>query len=431
MRILVIGSGGREHALVWKLGQSTRVEKIFVAPGNAGCAELAELVPIAAENVDELLAFARRESIDLTVVGPEAPLAHGICDRFQEAALPIFGPSQAAARLEASKVFAKDFCSRNDIPTGAYRVFENPEAAYVHLSEESFPVVIKADGLAAGKGVFVAESLDEARKAIHDIMVDRVFGESGRRVVVEEFVEGIEASILTFSDGRTHLPLFASQDHKRVYEGDKGPNTGGMGAYAPLDFIGEDLHRQINERILNPTIAGMAGEGLPYVGILYAGLMITDRGPVVLEFNCRFGDPETQVVLPLLEEDLAELMCLSVEGRLPTVGLTRPDGFAAGVVLASHGYPGYYEKGFVISDIRAAEDVGCLVFHGGTAESSGEIVTAGGRVMTVVGRGETLAAALDFAYMGCSLIDFEGKYFRRDIARFGLERRGRRFGDSS
>jgi phosphoribosylamine--glycine ligase len=424
MKVLIVGSGGREHALAWKLSlPGERVDAVFVAPGNAGTEETAENVPIDAGDVERLAEFASRKRIDLTIVGPEAPLVKGLADVFRERGLEVFGPSREAARLEASKVFAKEFMERHDIPTAAHSVFDDPASAYVHLSESAYPVVIKAEGLAAGKGVVVAESLEEGRRAIQTLMVDRVFGDSGNRVVIEECLRGVEVSVLAFSDGENHMTLFPSQDHKRAFDGDRGPNTGGMGAYAPLDFVGPETLERIEREILTPAVTGMAAEGRPYQGVLYAGLMLTDDGPRVLEFNCRFGDPETQVVLPLLEESLSRFLSPGSDGfGYEKVSLFEPREYAAGVVLASHGYPGFYEKGLPIEGIEAAREAGCLVFHAGTRREEGKIVTAGGRVLCVVGRGGTLERALEQAYVGCEAIDFEGKFHRKDIGRYGLDR---------
>jgi phosphoribosylamine--glycine ligase len=435
LTLLLIGSGGREHALAWALARSPRVEHIYVAPGNAGTEWPAGLsvaaatnVPIAADDCPALLAFARERQIDLTVVGPEAPLAAGIVDVFQAAGLCIFGPSRQAARLESSKSFAKDFMRDYAIPTGDYAVFKDYEAARRFLFDEKAPrsgpcacptgVVVKADGLAAGKGVIVCSDGDAAQAALRQVMVEREFGAAGDTVVIEERLSGPEVSVLAFTDGCSVAPMPPARDHKRVYDGDQGPNTGGMGAYAPPPDVGPTLVDEIRRTVLQSAVDGMAACGTPYVGVLYAGLMLTADGPRVLEFNCRFGDPETQAILPLLETDLLEIMLACVEGRLDQVDVRWRRGACATVVLASAGYPGSYPKGLSISgldNVAGCDDV--VVFHAGTAHQAGRVATAGGRVLAVSALGADLSSALAGAYAGVERIHFEGVHYRRDIGR--------------
>ncbi|MDN5327258.1 MAG: phosphoribosylamine---glycine ligase [Moorella sp. (in: firmicutes)] len=418
MRILVVGGGGREHALVWKIARSPRVTEIYCAPGNAGIAGLAYCVPIAADDITGLLDFARRAAIDLTVVGPEAPLVAGIVDAFQAAGLPIFGPSRGAARLEGSKIFAKELMQEAGIPTAAHATFTEAGPALAYLEDHPGPVVVKADGLAAGKGVVVAPDAATAREAVRD-MFEGKFGPAGRRVILEERLEGEEVSILALCDGKTATPLLPSQDHKRVGEGDTGPNTGGMGAYAPVPFYTPEIAAQVEERVLRPVIRTMAAAGHPYRGVLYAGLMLTREGPKVLEFNCRFGDPETQPLMLLLESDLVELMLAAVNGELAGTRIAWYPGAAAGVVLAAGGYPGPYAKGDPITGLEAVPQ-GVEVFHAGTALVDGQVVTSGGRVVCVTARGEDLRAALDRVYDSIRAIHFQGMHYRRDIGHRAL-----------
>lgn len=413
MRILVVGGGGREHALVWKIAQNPKVTKIYCAPGNAGIARLAECISIPAEDIDGLLNLARREAVDLTVVGPEAPLVAGIVDVFRAAGLAVFGPSQFAAQLEGSKVFAKKLMQRTRIPTARYATFTEAGAALNFLDNLEGPVVVKADGLAAGKGVIVAEDRDAAEQAVKDMFGGK-FGPAGKKVIIEEFLEGEEVSILALSDGKTVLPLLPSQDHKRAGEGDTGPNTGGMGAYAPVPFYTPETARQVEERVLKPVVKIMAAVGIPYRGVLYAGLMLTKNGPKVLEFNCRFGDPETQPLMLMLKSDLVELMLASVEGRLDQMSIEWYSGAAAGVVMAAGGYPGAYNKGDVINGLEDLPQ-GVEVFHAGTALEKDQVVSAGGRVLCVTARGENLKEALNLAYAGAERIKFKGGRYRRDI----------------
>lgn len=421
--VLVIGSGGREHALAWKLSQSPRVARVYVAPGNAGTALVAENVPIAEDDFAGLMAFVQEKGIELTVVGPEVPLANGIVDQFQVAGLPIFGPTQAAAQLEASKAFAKTFMQEMGIPTARAAIFTDYEEAREYLAQNPGPVVIKASGLAAGKGVIVCDDAAQAETALQEIMLDRAFGGAGDEVLIEERMVGPELSLLVLTDGVTAnlkplraVPLLPARDHKRIYDGDQGPNTGGMGAYAPPPDVTPDLIEQIMATIVNPTIRGMAERGTPYVGVLYVGLMLTAVGPKVIEFNCRFGDPETQAVLPMLDGDLVEIMLACIEGRLPPEMVRFYEGACATVVLASPGYPGNYPKGLPITGLDDVPE-GVLVFHAGTKMSEGQIVTNGGRVLAVSARGEGLDTAVAQVYTAVQKIHFAGVHYRRDIGR--------------
>ncbi|SDF69588.1 phosphoribosylamine--glycine ligase [Sporolituus thermophilus] len=420
MRVLVIGSGGREHALVWKLAASPRVTQIYCAPGNPGIAALAECVPIDVSDITALRRFALERQIDLTVVGPELPLVQGLADDFAAHGLKVFGPKQAAARLEGSKAFAKALMQKYNIPTAKFAVFEDAAAAMDCIQRWGAPVVVKADGLAAGKGVVVAQTVDEALAAVRTIMCDQAFGTAGSRVVIEEYMEGEEASVLAFTDGCTVVPMVAAQDHKRAYDGDQGPNTGGMGAYAPAPVVTAAVRDRVVREILQPVVDALRQEGCLYQGCLYAGLMITAAGPKVVEFNARFGDPETQAVLPLLQSDLVTVMEACVDGRLHEIDVTWADGAAVCIVAAAGGYPGPYRKGDVISGLAAAEAAGALVFHAGTAVSGGELVTGGGRVLGVTACADTIAAAVDKAYQAISNINFANMHYRRDIARRAL-----------
>ena len=421
--VLVVGSGGREHTLAWKLAQSEQVATVFVAPGNGGTAGTGAIrgtirnLAHGEKDVAELIAFAQANEVGLAVIGPEAPLADGMVDAFQAAGLRCFGPSRAAAQLEASKAFAKAFMNRHDVPTARCRVFTGFEEACEHLREVDYDVVIKASGLAAGKGVLLPEGYDQAERALRQIMVERAFGTAGEEVLVEERLYGQEASVLAFTDGLRLSLLPPSQDHKRVHEGDQGPNTGGMGAYAPAPIVTEALQQEVVDTVLLPTIDGMREEGTPYVGLLYAGIMITADGPRVLEFNCRFGDPETQVVLPLLDGDLFEIMVACAEGRLTEDAVRWHAGSAATVVAASAGYPGKYPKGLAIHGAGEADARdGVHVFHAGTRrDDDGGLVTSGGRVLAVTGLGADLPQALERAYGAIQDIHFEGRHFRRDI----------------
>lgn len=424
MKVLVIGGGGREHAIVWKLAQSRHVDKIYCSPGNAGIAELAECIDVGTENVDALLDFVKYEWIDLTIVGPEEPLSRGIVDAFEKQGRRILGPSKKAAQLESSKVFAKDFMKRYGIPSGEYSVFSSYVHAENHVKMKGTPIVIKAEGLAAGKGVYVAANMDEAINALKLIMRDRIFGDAGDRVVVEECLEGEEASFMAFCDGKTIKPMASSQDHKRVFDGDKGLNTGGMGAYSPAPVITRKLEEEIMEKVMWPTLRGLKAEGIQYKGILYAGLMIRDNVPYVLEFNCRLGDPETQPVLSRMNADLVDVAFAITDEKLSEVDIQwRPDPSVC-VVIASGGYPGTYEKGKIIKgleSIRNEEDV--FVFHAGTSFENDHVVTSGGRVLGVTGLGSDVATARDKVYRAIEKIHFEGMHYRRDIAERALKRR--------
>ncbi len=423
MKILVVGGGGREHALVWKIAQSPFVEKLYCAPGNPGIAQHAECVDIAVDDIEGLLGFVRTKEIDLTVVGPELPLTLGIVDTFTKEGFAAFGPTRSAARIEGSKEFAKDLMARYGIPTAAYRTFSDRDAAVAYIREQGAPIVVKADGLAAGKGVAVAETVEEAVAAVDQMMVEGVFGDAGSRIVVEEFMFGEEASFFAFTDGKNILPLASSQDHKRIFDGDRGPNTGGMGAYSPAPVITEPLHDEIVETIVRPTVEGMAGEGCPYAGILYIGLMISEGKARVVEFNARFGDPEAQPLLVRLKSDIVPVLMACARGELKEDALQWHDKSAVCVVMASAGYPGDYEKG---REIRGLEEAAALedlvVFHAGTEEKEGRVVTSGGRVLGVTGLGVSVAEAIDQAYKGVDRISWEGVVYRKDIGQKALNR---------
>jgi len=422
MKILVIGSGGREHTIVWKLKQSPRVEKIYCAPGNAGIAELAECLPLKADDIPGLLSFAKANAIDLTIVGPEMPLVAGIVDEFQAAGLKIFGPAKKAAQLEGSKAFAKKIMKKYKVPTASYEVFTDLQKAKEHIYMSKFPVVIKADGLAAGKGVTVATSLVEATKALEAAMQQNVFGEAGRTVVIEECLVGEEASILAFVDGKNFQIMVPSQDHKAIYDGDKGPNTGGMGTYSPAPIITSSMLDEIANKIIRPMVDGMAKEGAPYKGVLYSGLMITKDGPKVIEFNCRFGDPETQVVLPRLGSDLLEPLLASIDGSLDQITLNWKQEAAVCVVLAADGYPGDYEKGKEIKGLENFKDSQEeMVFHAGTKLEDGIVKTNGGRVLGITALGKDIKEAIKKAYNAVKKIEFEGMYYRKDIGKKALK----------
>ncbi len=420
MKVLVIGSGGREHALTWAIGRSPELHHLYVAPGNAGTEMIAENIAIDPADIDALVRFARERQIDLTVVGPEAPLVAGIVDRFDEAGLRCFGTRAAAARLEGSKVFAKEFMQRHDIPTGAFAVFNNPEAAGDHVSASDLPVVIKADGLAAGKGVIIAKTIEEARAAIDEIMVKKKFGASGGRVVVEEFLSGEEVSVHSICGGGKAALFPPSQDHKRIFDADQGPNTGGMGAYAPVPFLTDDMHEEIYQNVVLRTLRGMEEEGTLFTGVLYAGMILTDRGPRVLEFNVRFGDPETQVILPLLKSDLLKLLYDSAGDTLPDEVELHEGRFAATVVVASEGYPGSYNTGERMVGLQEVEAANRVVFHAGTSRDPDGFVTSGGRVVAVSAWNDNLAGAIEGAYEGVQKIKFPGAYFRTDIGKKAL-----------
>ena len=419
MNILVIGSGGREHALYWKLSESPQTEQIYAIPGNPGMGASAA---IALDDHAAILRFVKEHEIGLVVVGPEVPLMNGLVDELEAAGIRAFGPRANAAEIEGSKSFAKDLMKKYGIPTARYEVFTAAEPARAYIRQEGAPIVVKADGLAAGKGVIVAMTEQEALDAVDAIMEDHSFGDAGARVVIEEFMEGEEASLLAFTDGTTIRPMISAQDHKRAYDGDRGPNTGGMGTYAPAPVMTPEMTERAVEEILKPTIAAMAKEGRVYRGCLYLGLMVTADGPKVVEFNARFGDPETQVVLPLLDSDLVAIMCACADGTLADVPIRWKEGAAVCVVLASGGYPGHYEKGQEIHGLADAEAMGALVFHAGTAMKAGKLVTNGGRVLGVVGRGADISSAVDAAYAAAAKISFKDAYYRKDIAHRALER---------
>jgi phosphoribosylamine--glycine ligase len=422
MKILLVGSGGREHALAWKLAQSERVEKLYCAPGNAGVAKVAERLDIQATDLDGLARFARGERIDLTVVGPEAPLVDGIAERFERDDLRVFGPSRRAAELEGSKVFAKNLMRRHGIPSADYQVFEDLDKARAYIEERNSPLVVKADGLAAGKGVIVCSTPEEAADAAERVLGGE-FGEAGARVVVEERLVGEEASILALTDGSTIAPLASSQDHKAVFDGDKGPNTGGMGAYSPAPVVTDEVMERVIREVLVPTVHGMAKADRPYKGVLYAGIMVTAQGPKVLEFNVRMGDPETQPLLVRLKSDIVPLLEAVIDGTLDEQELRWDERAAVCVVMASGGYPGAYEKGKVISGLdEAAKEPEAAVFHAGTAEKDGEIVTAGGRVLGVTALGDPIKDAIDRAYRVTGLITWDGVQYRRDIGAKAVKR---------
>jgi phosphoribosylamine--glycine ligase len=425
MRILVIGSGGREHALVWKLLQSPRVRVVFCAPGNGGIARAAQCISLSQDDPAAITDFVRREKIDCVVIGPETPLASGLADALLKSGIGVLGPTRGAAQLESSKVFAKDFMARHGIPTAGYRTYRDPKpaSAFLQSAEARFPIVIKADGLAAGKGVVVARNAAEAQEAIQRIMVAREFGSSGDRIVIEECLEGVEASYIVFTDGETILPAVAARDHKAVFDNDAGPNTGGMGAYSTDDILGSELEQDVLKRIVRPVVEGMKSEGFSFQGILYAGLMLTNRGPQVLEFNVRMGDPEGQVILPRLQSDFAELCEALSQRRLKSYRPVWNSGAAVCIVLASGGYPGSYEKGKLITGLEMAEeDPRIAVFHAGTRLQEGKFVTDGGRVLGVTAADHDLASAMMAAYEAVNKIHFDKMHYRRDIGLKGLKK---------
>jgi phosphoribosylamine--glycine ligase len=418
MKVLVIGSGGREHALAWKLAQSSRVEEVIVAPGNAGTATEPRCrnADVAATDIPGLLALVAAEGIAVTVVGPEAPLVKGVVDAFRAAGLRIFGPTAAAAQLEGSKAFAKDFLARHRIPTGYYAVFEDVELALQHVRDHGAPIVIKADGLAAGKGVVVAMTVEQAEAAILDMLEGEAFGEAGARVVIEEFLDGEEASFISMVDGRTALPMATSQDHKRVGDGDTGPNTGGMGAYSPAPVVTPEVHARVMREIVEPTVRGMIADGIPFTGFLYAGLMIgSDGTPKVIEFNVRFGDPETQPVMLRLRSDLLELVEAAIDGRLDQAEVHWDPRPSLGVVMAAENYPGTPRTGDVITGLERSSGFGAKVFHASTRLQAGQVVTAGGRVLCACALGDTVAQAQQRAYLAVANIDWDGEFHRNDI----------------
>jgi phosphoribosylamine--glycine ligase len=419
MNILVIGSGGREHALAWKAAQSDLADKVYVAPGNAGTAleKKLENVAIDADSIDDLIEFAKANHVELTIVGPEAPLVNGIVDAFENAGLRCFGPSKDAAQLEGSKSFTKDFLARHNIPTGSYRTFTEIDAALGYLNQVGAPIVIKADGLAAGKGVIVAIDLATAEKAIRDMLAGNAFGEAGHRVVIEEYLEGEEASFIVMADGKHVLPMATSQDHKRVGDGDTGLNTGGMGAYSPAPVVDDTIYERIMQEVIIPTVNGMAEEGMPYTGFLYAGLMITAEGsPKVIEYNCRFGDPETQPIMLRMRSDLVAHCLAALDGKLDQELAEWDPRASVGVVLAAGGYPGSYEKGKVISGLGESDASSCKVFHAGTKLDGDRVVTSGGRVLCATALGESVTLAQHSAYALTRALHWDGVYFRNDIA---------------
>jgi phosphoribosylamine--glycine ligase len=423
LKVLVIGSGGREHALVWKLSQSPRVDKIFCAPGNAGIAELAECIDVKADDTASLLNFVKYEGIDLTVVGPEVPLAAGIVDAFVREERRIFGPDKSGARLEGSKVFAKDFMLKYGIPTAEYKMFTSYFHAEEYIRLKGVPVVIKADGLAAGKGVFVCETMEEAIGSLKLVMKEKAFGIAGKKVVVEQCLKGEEASFMVLTDGKTVIPLATSQDHKTVFDGDKGPNTGGMGAYSPAPIINERLQAAVMKNVIDPLMKGLARERINYRGVIYAGLMICDGKPFVLEFNCRFGDPEAQPVLMRLDSDIFDMLRATAEGKLRDINVSWKDDAAVCVVAASKGYPGDYVKGKVIKgldDFRNKRNT--MVFHAGTKLKKGKIVTSGGRVLGVTALGKDILTAKKNAYKAIEKIHFQGMHYRKDIGDKAIKR---------
>jgi phosphoribosylamine--glycine ligase len=418
VNVLVIGSGGREHALAWKAGQSAGVDRVFVAPGNAGTAAEPGLenVDIGVGEFDALADFCEANGVGLTIVGPEAPLVDGIVDHFSSRGLRCFGPSAVAAQLEGSKAFSKDFLARHNIPTAAYENFTELEPALAYLRERGAPIVVKADGLAAGKGVIVAETLAQAEDAVRDMLSGNAFGEAGCRVVIEDFLEGEEASFIVLVDGKNVLPMATSQDHKRIGDGDTGPNTGGMGAYSPAPVVTDAVYQRIMDEVIHPTVAGMAAEHMPYTGFLYAGLMIaSDGNPKVIEFNCRFGDPETQPIMMRLQSDLCALCNAALDGALDSAEANWDSRSAMGVVMAAGGYPGSYDKGWPISGLDATDNDDTKVFHAGTALEDEGVVTSGGRVLCVTALGDGISAARDAAYAGVEKISWEGATFRTDI----------------
>lgn len=423
MKILVVGSGGREHTLVWKIKQSRKVSEVICAPGNGGIMEIVNCFPVAAEDIDGLLSLAESKKIDLTVVGPEVPLVEGIVDRFQEKGLRIFGPTKKAAQIEGSKLFAKNLMKKYNIPTADFQNFKDSEEALSYLKNRKTPIVVKADGLAAGKGAFVCETEEEAVKAVKSIMVDKSFGDAGNSVVIEEFLTGEEVSIFVLTDGKKFLMLPSSQDHKPVYNDDKGPNTGGMGAYAPAPIADDDLLYKISKTIIQPVLDALRAEGHPYKGLLYAGLMVTESGPKVVEFNCRFGDPETQVVVPLIENDLIELFEATIDETISDINLKITPWYSVGVVIASGGYPDKYEKGkeiFGLDDVYLSPKQ--KIFHAGTIIKNGKMYTNGGRVLCMNALNEDLNWAIEQAYFLVESVNFEKAYYRTDIGLKGAKR---------
>jgi phosphoribosylamine--glycine ligase len=422
MKVLVVGGGGREHALVWKIAQSPRVTKIYCAPGNAGISEQATIVPIKANDLNGLLEFALKEEIDLTIVGPEEPLTKGIVDLFESKGLSIFGSNQRAAKIEGSKAFAKEMMKKYCIPTASYEIFDDHKEAIAYIRRHGTPIVVKADGLAAGKGVIVCKTVEEAIQSVERIMVDKIFGEAGNRVVVEECLVGEEASYIAFTDGKVILPMASSQDHKPIFDRDEGPNTGGMGAYSPAPVVTDQVHEKILERILRPIIQGMGEEGRPYKGVLYAGLMIHDGHPEALEFNARFGDPETQPVLMRMKGDIIPILEACIKGNLSQYQIEWDSRASVCVVMASKGYPGDYEKGKTIHGLKEVSQMkDVFVFHAGTALKGGQVITNGGRVLGVTGLGKDISRAIEKTYQAVKKISWDGVHYRKDIGRKALK----------
>ncbi len=423
MKILVVGGGGREHALCWALNKSKKVSKIFCAPGNAGISEIAECVPIGAEDIEKLCEFAKDNKIDFTVVGPEAPLVKGIVDLFEENGLKIFGANKQGAQLEGSKVFAKEFFKKYNIPTADFKIFDNPEEAMEYAKNINYPKVFKADGLAAGKGVIVAKDKNEGIEAVKKIMIDKKFGDAGNKLVVEDFLDGEEASFIAVLDGKTFVPFDSSQDHKPVFDDDKGPNTGGMGAYSPAPVVTEEVFRKIVDKILVPTINGLKQEGIEYKGVLYAGLMIIENEPYVLEYNCRFGDPETQPLLVRLDYDFFDIIENAVNGTLNEIKdkIEWKDEAAVCVIMASGGYPESYKKGYEIKGLNEVKNMeNVIVFHAGTKKENGKIITAGGRVLGITGLGKSIPEAIKITYDAVNKIHWTDVHFRKDIGKKAL-----------
>lgn len=416
MKVLVVGSGGREHTICWKLAQSPKVDKIYCAPGNAGIGEIAELVPIGAMELDKLVDFAKENAIDLTVIGMDDPLVAGVVDKFEATGLRVFGPRANAAIIEGSKAFSKELMKKYNIPTAAYETFEDYDKALEYVKSGSFPVVLKADGLALGKGVLICKTLEEAQEGLNTLMVDKKFGASGSKVVIEEFLTGPEVSVLSFCDGNTVVPMVSAQDHKRAYDNDEGLNTGGMGTFSPSRIYTEDIAAECMETIFKPTVAALNAEGRQFKGIIYFGLMLTSKGPKVIEYNARFGDPETQVILPRLKSDLCEIFEACIDGTLDKLNVEWYDNAACCVVLASGGYPESYTKGYEIKGLdeaKKAENI--TVFHAGTAIKDGKFVTNGGRVLGITGVGKDLDEAIKIAYEGVKIVTFENVHYRHDI----------------
>ena len=423
MNLLILGSGGREHALAWKLAQSPHVKTLYAIPGNPGIARHAHCVPGELTDFNMLVRFAQDREIDLTVVGPEAPLAAGLVDRFMREGRRIFGPTAAAAQIEASKAFAKELMQKYDIPTARYAAFTESKDAIEYIREHGAPIVVKADGLAAGKGVTVAQSVDDAIAAVEDAMEEGVFGPAGERVIIEECLDGEEASVFALSDGKNILPLAACQDHKAALDNDEGPNTGGMGAYSPAPIVSDEQFEEIRVRVLQPMVDAMADEGHPYVGVLYAGVMMTSEGFKVIEFNCRFGDPETQVLLPRMKSDLLPILDACCDGTLHQHSVTWDPRACVTVVMASKGYPGDYQKGKIIEGLDAFKDRDdVLIFHAGTARREGKLLSAGGRVLNITALGDDIPDAIDRAYKAVGQISFEGAHYRTDIGRKAVQR---------